>query len=251
MQFKKMYRAVIIDDEQDSRETIYGYVDDLFDDITIVGEAGNVEKGENLIHKIKPDLVFLDINMPDGTGFDLLEKTDNKNLNVIFITAYDRYAVRAFKFSAIDYILKPIDPEMLKEAIEKFRSKKEQLSIKDRLDNLLKNGRNFEKIALPTNDGYKFIDINDILHCKSDGSYTWFFTGNNDPFLVCRQIKDYEEMLSDNGFYRVHQSHLINLKYLKEYKKGEGGTVTLNNNINIDVARRRKNGLLKAMLKCS
>jgi len=244
-----MYRAIIIDDEQDSRETIYSYVNGMFDDISIVGEAENVEKGKLLINNIDPDLIFLDINMPDGTGFDLLESFKDRNLNVIFITAYDQYAVRAFKFSAVDYLLKPIDPDYLKEALQKFRSKKELVSSQNRLFNFLQNRTDFEKISLPTLEGYKFIDIKSILRCESSGSYTWFYTINDGSFLVSRQIKEYEEMLVDLGFFRVHQSHLINLRYLKEYKKGEGGVVVLNDNIEIMVARRRKEGLLAAILK--
>ncbi len=246
-----MYRAIIIDDEQDSRETIYRYIGDLFPDITVVGEAENVNKGAMLTNRVKPDLVFLDINMPDGTGFELLQKIDDIDLSVIFITAFDHYAIKAFKVSAVDYLLKPVDPEMLKLSIEKFRKKTEQSTTKARLAQLLKDRGDFEKIALPTTDGYQFIEIKEIVHCVSEGSYTWFYTDSSKQFLVSRQIGDYEDILRDKGFYRVHQSHLINLNYVKEYKKGEGGNVVLSGNICIDVARRRKKGLLAGLLKYS
>jgi len=246
-----MYKAVIIDDEIDSRETIQNYVSELFADIAIIGQAENVSNGIQLIKSINPDLIFLDINMPDGTGFDLVEKLKDRKLNIIFVTAYDNYAIKAFKFSAIDYVLKPIDPDSLQMAVRKFRSRKEADTIQQRLMTLIGNQNSFEKIALPTLEGFRFIDVVDIIYCESEGSYTWFHTISCESFLVSKQLKDFEKILDSCGFYRVHQSQLINLKYLKEYKKGDGGTAILTNNIEVDVARRRKEGFLKALMKYS
>ena len=243
-----MIKVAIIDDEQDSRETLRLYLNELYQDIEVAGEADDLETGLALIKSTNPDLVFLDINMPDGSGFDLLERLPHKNINVIFVTAYDQHAIRAFRYSAIDFLLKPVDPEMLVKAIEKFRKKVDLSSLQQRLMTLLANKNTPKKIALPTTGGYKFVLAENIRHCVSEGNYTTFFLYNGEKILVCYPLKVYEELLEGGNFYRVHQSHLIHLKYVKEYKKGEGGSVILDDNTEIQIARRRKEGFLAAMM---
>ena len=242
-----MFRTIIIDDEQDCRETLRTYLTSLFDDIEIVAEGDGVEKGYSIIQKHKPELVFLDIQLIDGSGFDLLKRIRNIDFSLIFVTAYDEYAIRAFNFSALDYILKPIDPDLLVQAVEKFRNKKDAESLQKRIFNLLSSQKTIEKIALPSMEGYFFVKIDNIIRCESDGSYTKFFFLSGDSIMVSRSLKEYDEVLSFQGFCRVHQSHLINLKYVKQYRKGEGGVVILEDNSEIDVARRRKDDFLKAM----
>ncbi len=243
-----MIRVTLIDDEQDSLESLKLFLNELFDDIEVVGEAENVESGLQLIKLTKPELIFLDVNMPDGTGFDLLESLPDKNISVIFVTAYDYYAITAFRYSAIDFILKPIDPELLSKAVEKFRRKEDYSTLQQRLLNLLENKNSPKKIALPTSLGYKFVLTENIRRCESNGGYTCFHLYTDEKILVCNSIKEYDELLAGNNFYRVHQSHLVNLKYVKEYKKGEGGSTTLDDNTEIIIARRRKEGFLSAMM---
>jgi len=241
-------RVAIIDDEQDSIESLKLHISELVDDIEVIGEAENVETGLQLIKSTKPDLVFLDINMPDGTGFDLLEQLPQKDINVIFVTAYDKHAVSAFRFSAIDFLLKPIDPELLIQAVDKYRGITNQEELQNRLFNLLENKKTLTKIALPILEGYRFVLINQIRRCESDGSYTYFYLKTGDKLLVSRSIKEYDELLTSHYFYRLHQSHLINLECMKEYKKGEGGSVILDDNTEIPVSRRKKEGFLSVIL---
>ncbi len=243
-----MIRVALIDDEADSLENLSIYLTELFDDVTIVGEATNVETGVKLITNIKPDLIFLDINMPDGSGFDLLEQLTTDKLNVIFVTAHDLHAVKAFQFSALDFLLKPIDPKLLIQAVDKYRSITNQEELQHRLINLLENKETPTKIALPTLEGYRFVFINQIRRCESDGSYTYFYLKTGDKLLVSRSIKEYDELLTSHYFYRLHQSHLINLECMKEYKKGEGGSVILDDNTEIPVSRRKKEGFLSVIL---
>lgn len=246
-----MIKIAIIDDESDSRETLRLYLKNLAEVLEIAGEAESVETGLQLIKTTNPDLVLLDINMPDGSGFDLLERLPRKNINVIFITAYDQHAITAFRYSAIDFLLKPVDPELLLAAIEKFRTKEEVSSLQQRLMTLLANRNTPKKIALPTSAGYKFVLIDNIRHCVSDGSYTNFYVNTGEKILVSYPLKLYEDLLEGNDFYRVHQSHLIHLKYVKEYKKGEGGSAILDDNTEIQISRRKKEGFLSAMMNYS
>lgn len=246
-----MIKVAIIDDESDSRNSVRLHLNELYRDIEVVGEADDLKTGLALIISTNPDLVFLDINLPDGTGFDLLESLPHKNINIIFVTAYDQHAIRAFRYSAIDFLLKPVDPEILAKAIEKFRDKVDISSLQLRLTTLLANKKSPKKIALPTTGGYKFVLTENIRHCVSDGSYTLFHVNTGEKILVCHPLKEYEELLEGNDFFRVHQSHLIHLKYVKEYKKGEGGSVILDDNTEIQVARRRKEGFLEAMMNYS
>ncbi|MEL6846548.1 MAG: LytTR family DNA-binding domain-containing protein, partial [Bacteroidota bacterium] len=204
----------------------------------------------------KPDLIFLDIELPDGDGFQVLEQAKELNFDVIFTTAYDQYAMRAFKFSATDYLLKPVDIEELQAAtarvVEK-QSKEEESGEgqSDKIEALIRNIRNmqqpFKRIVLPTTNGFTVVNPDDIIRCESDRNYTFIFLMDGRKILVSRTIKEYDEMLSDYNFFRIHQSHLINLKYLKNYTRGRGGYVELTDGSTLDVSARRKSEFLKRM----
>ncbi len=243
-----MIKAIIIDDEQDCRDALINILDRYCSSISIVGQAGNVHDGLALIRAEEPDVVFLDIQMPDGTGFDLLEKLHKVDFQVIFVTAYDRYALTAFKFSALDYIMKPVDPQQLIKAVEKIRLAPTGFDeLTQKLNILLRNKNGFERITLPTLEGLSFVDVKDIIRCEAEGNYTWFYIDSGKKILITRTLKDYDELLTPLGFFRVHHSHLVSLKYVDRYVKGDGGLVIMADGAKVDVSRRRKDDFLKLM----
>lgn len=241
-----MIRTVIIDDEANARISLRALLMEN-SSIEIAGEAFCVADGVELIRMTKPDLVFLDVQMPDGTGFDLLEKLDEISFKVIFVSAYDHFAVTAFKFSALDYLQKPVDSEELKQALVKFSKPDNNQPAKIKV--LLGNKSGIEKIVLPSQDELIFVKVDDIVRCESDNNYTCFYFQSGERILVSRTLKDYEELLEPLGFFRIHKSSLINLRYLKKYKKGEGGMVTLEDGTQLEVSRRRKDDFLKILNK--
>ncbi len=242
-------KSIIIDDEEKSRQTLGNFLKKYCPEILIDGEADGVESGLQLINKVKPEVVFLDIQMKDGTGFDLLEKVMPIEFKVIFVTAYDQYALRAFKFSAVDYLLKPLDPSKLIEAVRKLKQDNQLEQLKRKIEVMLSNTNGFKKLALPSIDGLIMVKIKDIVRCESESNYTHFFMKSGDTFLSTKTLKEYDQMLTATGFYRIHQSHLINLGYVSRYLKGEGGTIILDDKTQLDVARRRKDGLMVALRK--
>lgn len=210
--------------------------------IEIIGTAKSVIEAAKLLQKKQPDILFLDIMLGDGTGFDLLEIYPNLTSKIIFVTASDEYAIRAFKFAAIDYILKPYSIEDLQTSINKAKQQiepqKEQLNI---LKQAIKNQKsNINKISLNTQDKIIVVNIEDIIRCQSDNNYTTFYLKDNTKILVSKTLKYYADMLKNNGFIRVHQSHLINKSQIKEFIKSDGGYIILNNNMNIPVSVRKK-----------
>lgn len=243
-----MLRAVIIDDETRSRSTLLNLLKKYCDNITVVSEANSVKTGLRTISQFKPDVVFLDIQLSDGTGFDILEQLQIIDFRIIFVTAYNQYALRAFKFSTVDYLLKPIDPDQLIDAVEQLKVDFTYESINKKLEVLIGNRNSFEKIALPCIDGIRFESIKDIVRCESESNYTIIHLNTEESIMVTRTLKEYEEMLSSLNFFRVHQSHLINMGYVKKYVKGEGGSVIMEDGTEVEVARRRKEGFLTALL---
>lgn len=195
------------------------------------------------------DLLLLDIEMPNGSGFELLENLGpDLDFKVIFITAYHEYALKAFKFSAVDYLLKPINPEELSAAIQKVakgESKDAPESIKMLMETMEHRGEQFNKIALPSMEGLQFVNLDDIAYCESQDNYTKFFLRNGERIMVSKTIKYFEEVLDQHGFFRVHRSNIINLKYIDRYVKGEGGYVVLDQGARIPVSRRRKEAFLQ------
>ncbi len=243
-----MIKAIIIDDEEKSRSSLLNEIKKYCKNVNVVAEAENVKSGLEKIKKFKPELVFLDVQMPDGTGFDLLEKLSEINFNIIFVSAYDQFAIKAFKFSAIDYLLKPVDPDDLVKAVKKITEIVESKTLNEKIKVLLENKNSFEKIALPAFDGVIFVKIKDIIRCESDRNYSIFYLKSKEKILVTRTLKEFDEMLSSQNFYRAHHSHLINLAYVKKYIKGEGGSVIMEDGTEVEVARRRKEGLMSILL---
>jgi two-component system LytT family response regulator len=243
-----MIRTVVIDDELNGRNIIKSFVEKYCTGIEVIAEANSVASGLDCITENNPDLVFLDIQMQDGTGFDLLEKLPKRNFKLIFVTSFDHYAIKAFKFSAVDYILKPVDPDQLIAAVEKVKAMAPAETVESKIDVLISNITSLEKIALPASDGIRFIKISEIIRCESDNNYTLFYLTTKEKILVSKTLKDFELLLSGSKFYRVHKSHLVNLKYIAKYIPGEGGYLILEDGSHVDVSRRKKEGLLKILM---
>jgi two-component system LytT family response regulator len=246
-----MITALLIDDDQHLRQGMKSLLERHAPEIRIIGEAESVKTGIEAIENWKPQVVFLDIHLNDGTGFDILEEVAKKNgkLNshIVFITAHEQYALKAFKFSALDYLLKPVDPEELKKSVVKIKEVLEKNTSFDHIDLLLENIRkkvdHFKRIALSTADGIHLFEISDIIRCESQDNYTQFFIKNHKPLLISKTLKEYEELLMEHGFERIHQSHLINLSYLKSYIKTDGGYVIMGDNAKLPIAQRKKERL--------
>lgn len=249
----KPLKTILVEDELRGRNALRALVSRV-PNLLLVGEAGNVDEASSLIHELEPDLVLLDIEMPAKSGFDLLADLPNRTFDVIFTTAFDNYAIRAIKFSAIDYLLKPVDLDELIAAVNKTAEKRQQsdhqpqLQISNLLENLKSINKRNIKLSLPTSDGSLFIPVDEIIRCESDANYTRFFLKNETrPVLVSRTLKDYEELLKDYEFCRVHHSHLINLKFIKKYIKGEGGVIVMADGAEVEVSRRKKDAFQQAL----
>lgn len=239
-----MLRAIIVEDELRSRQTLTGMLKLFCKNVEVVGEAENVKEGIDLIRKEKPDIVFLDIQMPDGSGFKLLEEIGQINFDIIFTTAYDQYAIQAIKFSALDYLLKPIFQDDLIKAVKKAEVNKEKIDRNEHVDvlleNLKKSANEPSKIILSTAEKINVVKVDDILRCASDNYYTTFYFTNGQKLLVSKTLKENEELLKDHHFIRPHKSHLVNTKYIKGFLKQDGGYIIMTDGTNIPVSRRKK-----------
>ncbi len=248
-----MIKAIIIDDEENGRETLLFSLKEVCPEVEVVAQADSAISGLKAIEQHKPDLVFLDIEMPYGTGFDLLQNISKIDFEIIFTTAYDQYAIKAFKFSAIDYLLKPINLMELKSAVEKVQkrqaARESELKYELLKDNMEEKESSFHRIALPTNDGLEFMEIKDIIRLEASGNYTMFYMAGGKKIIVGKTLKEYEELLEEHNFFRTHKSHLINLQYLKKYIKGTGGIVVMSDDSEIEVAKRRKEAFLDKLAK--
>ncbi|WP_298903330.1 LytTR family DNA-binding domain-containing protein [uncultured Psychroserpens sp.] len=244
-------KAVIVEDEKHSRETLKNLLEEFCIDIKVVGMAGSVDDAVETIKTTKPDVIFLDIELQTGTGFDVLQQVPHLNFEVIFTTAFEQYAIKAVKFSSLDYLLKPIDLEELQNAVSKAQTKKNQDIYKKQLETLMLNLKQrkpqLNKICLATSDGIEFIEVNDILYCKAEGSYTAFILNNSEKLLVSKHLKEYENLLLEQDFMRVHNSYLINLKEVKKYVKADGGYIIMKNNDTVSISRSRKEDFIKLM----
>lgn len=246
-----MIRCIIVDDESKSRESLDILLNDFCDNVQIMALCATVDEGLTAIKAHTPDVVFLDVQMQRESGFDLLSRAQPQNFEVVFTTAYSEYAIKAFKFSAIDYLLKPIGIDELKESLRRVEMKMTG-SISGRLEQLIKNmkmpdARNF-KLALPTLEGLVFVRTEDIIYCEASGNYTNIYTKDGRKHVVSRTLGDYEELLSDYNFFRIHHSFLINLGAVKKYIRGEGGQVVMSNEVSLDVSRRRKEAFLSRFM---
>jgi two-component system, LytTR family, response regulator len=247
-----MLHCIIVDDEPKSLKNLKILVEDFVDNVVVDALCQDVKSGIEAIKTYSPDIVFLDVQMQSETGFDLLSKIEEIDFEVIFVTAYSQFALQAIKFSAIDYLLKPIDLEELKAAVKKVRNKRPGKTA-DRLKVLndhLSGTRGMNdagKIALPTADGLVFVSICDIFYCEASSNYTIFYTGEKKQYIVSRTLKEFEDLLLDHNFFRIHHSYIVNLNVIKKYVKGDGGYVILNNSVSLDVAKRRRSDFLNRL----
>jgi two-component system, LytTR family, response regulator len=243
-----MLRAVIVEDEEISRQTLKNYLKKYCSNVEVMAEAASVKEGIEVIEKIQPDVVFLDVEMPYGNAFDLLEQVQNRKFETVFVTAYDHYAMKALNFSASYYILKPIDIDELVKAVDLIAQKKEtkEHSLRTQIltENIKIENKQLQKIILPLIDGFEVVKVKDILRCQAEDNFTEFHFIHGNKLLICRTLKFYDELLSDFDFVRVHKSHLINLQYVKRYKKGKGGQVIMIDDKAIDVSASKKQLLL-------
>jgi two-component system, LytTR family, response regulator len=238
-----MIKTVIIDDEARGRDTLKNLLSRYCGDVLVTGEAGSVLDGFKLISNETPDLLFLDIEMPGHNGFDLLEMFKSIPFKVIFTTAYDKYAIKAIKYSALDYLLKPIDIDELRAAV----SRVEDNYIKDIgqekynvLFNNIKPESKRKKVAVPDVEGLVFVHLDEIVRCESDSNYTYIHLINKKKITASRTLREFEELFSEENFFRVHRSHLINLEHLKKYIKGEGGFAVMADDSKVEISRRKK-----------
>ena len=239
-----MINALIVDDEENSRQTLSNMLEKYCKGVRVIGKAASVKAARVIIDEKAPDVVFLDIEMPVENGFKLLEYYPEPKFAVVFTTAYDQYAVKAFKFSAIDYLLKPIDLEELRDAVEKVKANKAE-SKKPQYETLQYNiNNNLKKLALPTLEGYSFIDLDDILYCEASNNYTIVFSTSGKKVIVSKTLREYEDLLTEFNFFRVNRSHLINLNYILEYKKGRRPIIVMNNKSEVSLASSRKKEFL-------
>lgn len=239
--------TLLVDDDKTSIVALQSLLKGNFPNIEIAGIANNVSEAVFLVDAVKPDLVFLDINMPDGEGFDVFERVSFKDFRVIFITAFDKYAVRAFEFSALHYLVKPVNLEMLTIAIDRYKDVKV-----DEIDNRLRILRDSlrsknEKIIIPSTDGLNVVKLNDIVRLEASDVYTLFYMINGQRFVASKPLNTYEKILEDLPFSRVHSKHLINLMFVKRYVKGKGGSIILEDNTEVEVSVRKKADFLEKL----
>ena len=241
-------KAIIIDDELNSLQNLQQKLEGFCPDINIVATAQKPEEGRLLLKQHQPDVVFLDIEMPKMSGFRMLEELGEYDFDIIFTTAYNHYSIDAIRISAFDYLVKPIGIEDLQQAVERLH-KTYNKQTKEKIDILKKslsdNRSQEDKIAISTSEGIEFIPIKNILHIESKSNYSKIYMPENKNIMVTKILKDFEEMLLPYNFYRVHNSHLINLNYIKKYIRSEGGHVMLQDGTVIDISRRKKEEFLK------
>lgn len=243
-----MFKVIIIDDEPKSRETLKNLLQEYCSDVSIEGMADSVDEAVGLITKLKPDLIFLDIEMQTATGFDLLKRLEKHDFEVIFITAYEQYALKAIKFSALDYLLKPIDINELKQAIDKYKRRviaSENKKITQLLQNIQSNAP--KRITLSTSEGLLFIDIDKIIRCEAQGAYTLFHIKDSRKIMVSKNLKEYQNLLTEHGFFRLHNSHLINIKEVHQFIKSDGGIVVLKDGSKVAISANKKEEFLELM----
>ncbi len=246
-----MPKAIIVEDELHSRQFLKNLVTEYCPGLTLAALASDVEEGVAAIKEHKPDIVFLDIEMQTGTGFDLLLQFPAPDFDVIFTTAYDHYAIKAIKFSAIDYLLKPIEIEELQQAVKKVTDKKTSSNSQEALQMLLKNlqapPKEDPSITLATSEGLEFIPLQQIIRIEASGPYSYFFLKNNKKIMVSRNLKEYEMMLSDHGFFRAHNSHIINIREVKRMVKTDGGYAVMSDDSRISISPKKKDDFMQQM----
>lgn len=238
-----MIHCVIIDDEQKCIETLAILIKMHCPDVIVDATCNNGEDGIKAINQFKPDVVFLDIEMPKMNGFDLLEKFDKIFFHVVFTTAYNQFAIKAFRYSALDYLLKPIDPDDLKITIGRIKELK-SIPFKEQFEMLLQNMQNTnskpQRIALSTGEGLVFVNTREVMYCQSESNYTHVLLTNGTKYLLAKPLKEFEDTLSGNDFFRIHNSYLVNLNEINKFVRGDGGYVVMNDGTQITIARARR-----------
>ncbi len=248
-------RALVVDDEPNARQNLTILLQTHCPSVEVIGNAGTVQEAVQAIKQFQPDVVLLDIEIGDGSGFDVLEKLTTPPPQVIFTTAFDHYAVKAFKYSAVDYILKPIDIDDLTAALARVEEKMKQTQISKKLENLMTNlsglsnrqDRKMKRVGLPIQGGVQYFAISEIVRLQSQSNYTMFFLTQGREFLISRTLKEYDELLSDQGFVRVHQSHFINLEHVTQYQKSDGGYVVMTDGSNVPLSKTHKDQFLERL----
>ncbi|WP_158266946.1 LytR/AlgR family response regulator transcription factor [Chitinophaga niastensis] len=247
-----MIKAIITDDEPRSVETLRKLLELHCPSVQIVAECSNVTSARKLIAEYQPDLLFLDIAMPGKSGFDLLDELDDIHFDIIFVTAHNEFMLQAFRFSAIDYILKPIDEELLIMAVNRVKKKiktaRNMMAIEAFKYNLKQVQHPQDmKLCIPHTKGFSLVVLSDIIYCMANNTYTTFFLANGQSLVSSKSIIDFELLLQDSSFCRIHKSYLVNMQHIKEYLKGEGGTVIMSNNKELEVSRRKKEHFLESV----
>lgn len=245
-----MLRAIIVDDEESARETLTLMLQKFCPQVQVIAEAGTIVRAVGLIRDLRPELVFLDIHLPTGTGFDVLEQLTAFPFHIVFTTAYNQYALKAIKFSALDYLLKPIHPEELQKAVQQAVQRQNQTLVQDQFKhfvNQLQTPQKPSKIVIPTTDGFAILPVETIIRCEGEKNYTIFYLDDHSKIVVSKTLKEYEDLLQEHDFLRIFKSHLINLAHVRRYIKGRGGEVVMSDGKQLPVSRERKVELLEKL----
>jgi two-component system LytT family response regulator len=243
-----MLRAVLIDDDESNLSSLSEKLKHC-PQVHIIARCDNAQEGMQVIENQKPDVIFLDIEMPVMNGFVMLQQLDYKDFALIFVTAYDHYAIKAIRYSALDYLVKPVEIEELKVAVEKAEASRNNRSSHLQLDLLLDqlHKKQPRRITIPTTDGLQFINVEDIVYLEASNNYTTIFLSGNQKYLVCRTLKDFEELLPAETFLRIHHSNIVNKYHVEKYIRGDGGQVVMRNGNVLDVSKRKKSEFLQAI----
>lgn len=247
-----MIRAVIIDDEPNNVAALHKLLQDYCPTVTVTGTADDLKTARTLLLQEEPDLVFLDIEMPYGNAFELLNQLKPVHFEIIFVTAFDNYAINAIKYSALDYLLKPVNIKELQTAVEKAVERIRTKNISKRIDTLLFNMQSpkttSRRLALPTIDGFVFMDTEEFTRLEANNNYTNIYLKNKTKILIAKPLKEFEDLLDDKQFSRIHHSHIINHDFVKKYHRGRGGVIEMEDGSSIEVSTRRKEGFLGKFL---
>ena len=243
------FRVMILEDEVHAYESLVRLLNG-YPEFTVVGHATTIEEGQQQLDLLKPDLLISDVMLPPHTSFDLLHTLKAIPFEIIFTTSFEEFAIKAFRLAAVDYLLKPVDPDDLAIALDKFKKKKTGGDSLSHIQQLLTNLQQppaHARVALPTLTGFLFVAVKDIVRCEADNTYTTFFMSNKRKIIVSKTLKECEVLLGDYRFFRIHNSHLVNLDYIVEYTKGDGGFIKMTDGTHVDVSRRRKDEFLRAL----
>lgn len=245
-------KAVIIDDEEASRDTLKNYLLKYCPDVRVMAQADSVKAGLEAIRQHQPDILFLDVEMPHGNAFDLLEKVQDPSFETVFVTAFSHYALKALNLSAAYYILKPVEIDELINAVQKIKAHREEkgrsleaFHTKILIENIQTANKQLHKIVLPMMDGFEVIQVKDIVRCEANDNFTDFTLCDGRKLMICRTLKFYEELLEEFDFFRIHKSHLVNVQHIRKYLKGKGGQLVMSDNSTVDVSPNKKEALMK------